>query len=90
MAAECCSSCERTSKRFDELLLSAATDNLRTVGYPSTSWASCCVCSMLIAIKFWAVQRDKVDPCFQLKLWLPYCPQCKSQKDKKVKVSGFI
>jgi len=29
MAAECCSSCERTSKRFDELLLSAATGNLR-------------------------------------------------------------
>ena len=31
MAAEycCCCDCERTSKRFDELLLSAATGNLR-------------------------------------------------------------
>ena len=33
MAAECCSSCERTSKRSQKYQ--------RTVGYPSTSWASC-------------------------------------------------
>ena len=42
MAAECCSSCERTSKR--------------TVGYPSTSWASCIKIGP-VALKLWVVEN---------------------------------